>query len=260
MGLAGLGAGQGASQDAPAVPVFVEETATAGVDHAYAGGWEFMVGGGVATLDCDDDGFDDLFLAGGEGQARLYRNASAVAGPLRFEPVASGLELGGVTGGYPLDVDGDGLLDLVLLRVGENVAMRGRGDCRFERANEAWGFDGGDAWSTALAATWERGLDWPTLAVGNYIDRREEAFPWGSCTDNWLHRPAAGRRLRGPAAADPEPLRAVDAVHRLEPLGRPGAARSPTTASTTRAARSSSGGSTPARRRRSTPTRTAGGR
>ena len=77
----------------------------------------------------------------------------------------------------------------MLLRVGENVVMRGLGGCRFERANEAWDFDGGDAWSTALAATWEHGADWPTIAIGNYIDRREEMSPWGSCTDNWLHRP-----------------------------------------------------------------------
>ena len=60
------------------------------------------------------------------------------------------------------------------------------------RANAAWGFDGGDAWTTAFAATWEEGAAWPTLAVGNYIDRREAMFPWGSCTDNWLHRPAPG--------------------------------------------------------------------
>jgi hypothetical protein len=26
--------------------------------------------------------------------------------------------------------------------------------------------------------------------VGNYIDRTQDAFPWGSCTENWLHRPA----------------------------------------------------------------------
>jgi hypothetical protein len=110
--------------------------------------------------------------------------------------------LDAVLGAYPLDVDGDGRQDLVLLRLGENVVMRGLGDCRFERANEAWGFDGGDAWSTALAATWEAGAVWPTIAIGNYVDRKEEAFPWGSCTDNWLHRPAAGRQ----AFAPPLPL------------------------------------------------------
>ena len=77
----------------------------------------------------------------------------------------------------------------MLLRVGENIAMRGLGGCRFEPANAAWGFDGGDGWSTALAATWEKGADWPTIAIGNYIDRKEEISPWGSCTDNWLLRP-----------------------------------------------------------------------
>jgi enediyne biosynthesis protein E4 len=94
-----------------------------------------------------------------------------------------------VTGAYPLDIDSDGITDLVLLRVGENVVMRGLGHCRFEEANRRWGFDGGDAWSTAFAATWEKGAAWPTLAVGNYIDRHEDTSPWGSCTDNWLHRP-----------------------------------------------------------------------
>ena len=81
--------------------------------------------------------------------------------------------------------------------------MRGLGDCTFERANEAWGFDGGDAWSTALAATWEKGAAWPTVAVGNYIDRTEEISPWGSCTPNWLHRPGEARAFAAPLALKP---------------------------------------------------------
>lgn len=194
------------AEDAPVVPGFVEETAEAGIDSVYSGEWEFMVGGGAATFDCNDDGYPDMLLAGGAGPARFYRNAGTMGGPLRFVVERSGLELDGVAGAYPLDVDSDGITDLVLLRVGENVAMRGRGECRFERANEAWGFDGGDAWSTAFAATWERGEQWPTFAVGNYIDRTQDAFPWGSCTDNWLHRPAAGderRRFAAPVALKP---------------------------------------------------------
>ena len=130
-----------------------------------------------------------MLLAGGASPAKFYRNASTRGGALRFKAETSGLELDKVTGAYPLDIDSDGITDLVLLRVGENVVMRGLGGCRFERANEAWGFDGGDAWSTALAATWEHGADWPTIAIGNYIDRHEDISPWGSCTDNWLHRP-----------------------------------------------------------------------
>lgn len=181
----------GAAEPAILVPVFAEETAASGIDSVYAGEWEFMVGGGAATFDCNDDGYPDVFLAGGSSPAKFYVNTSTRGGALTFKLQASGLELDRATGAYPLDIDSDGKTDLVVLRSGENMVMRGLGGCRFEPANEAWGFDGGDGWSTAFAATWERGSTWPTLAIGNYIDRTEEIEPWGSCTENWLHRPAA---------------------------------------------------------------------
>lgn len=184
-------------------PKFIEETASAGLGITFAGEWEEMVGGGVAAFDCSGDARPEVFVAGGVNPAGLWRNDSAVGGPLSFRAVESGLELTRVAGAYPLDIDSDGVMDLVLLRVGENVVMRGLGDCRFERANEAWGFNGGDAWSTAFAATWEAGAAFPTLAIGNYIDRAEEAFPWGSCTDNWLHRGLSGGGAAGFAAPLP---------------------------------------------------------
>lgn len=188
----------------PDVPRFIEETATAGVDSVYDGEWEYMVGGGVAAFDCSDDGLPDLFLAGGTNPAALFLNQSDRGGALRFTRHEAGVEVTAATGAYPMDVDGDGILDLIILRVGENLAMRGLGDCRFERANEAWGLDGGDAWHTAFSATWEDGADWPTLAVGTYIDRTQEDFPWGNCTDNWLLRPEPGqRRFAAPLALTP---------------------------------------------------------
>jgi hypothetical protein len=171
-------------------PVFVDETVGSGLASVYAGDWQYMVGGGVSAFDCNADLLPDLVLAGGEGAASVWVNRSGAA--LRFEKAVSGVEMTGVTGAYPMDIDSDGVADLIVLRVGENVVMRGLGACRFERANEAWGFDGGDGWSTALAATFERGAEWPTIAVGNYVNRKEEAFPWGSCTPNWLHRPGEG--------------------------------------------------------------------
>ena len=183
----------------PAIPRFVEEP---GPDSTYAGGWEYMVGGGAASCDCDADGLSDLLLAGGEAPARFLRNRSTQGGPLDFAAEPSGLELTAVTGAYPLDADSDGVMDLALLRVGETVLMRGLGDCRFARANEDWGFDGGDAWTTAFAATWEAGADWPTLALGTYIDRTQEDFPWGSCTENRLYRPA-GRGFAAPLPLTP---------------------------------------------------------
>jgi enediyne biosynthesis protein E4 len=185
------------------VESFHAETLSAGINSVYSGEWEYMVGGGVATFDCNADGFSDMLLAGGTSQAKFYRNTSDIGGALRFSEQVTGLELDKVTGAYPLDIDSDGITDLVMLRVGENVVMRGLGACKFERANEAWGFDGGDAWSAAFAATWERGADWPTLVVGNYINRNEEISPWGSCTDNWLHRPAAPKQFAKPLALKP---------------------------------------------------------
>ena len=174
-----------------AVPHFVDDTAKVGIDSVYKGEWQYMVGGGVAAFDCAGDGFASLFFAGGESPAKFYRNVSKRGGDIRFKEQTSGLELSNVIGAYPIDVDGDGIADVMLLRVGGNVLMRGLGNCKFERANELWGFEGGDSWSTAFSATWERGALWPTLAIGNYVNRHEEVAPWGTCTDNWLFRPAA---------------------------------------------------------------------
>lgn len=189
------------AQTSVVIPTFKEETATAGVHSAYMGEWQYMVGGGVATFDCNGDGFPDMLLAGGEAKAKFYLNQSKKGGELQFKQQKSGLELDHVTGAYPLDIDGDGITDLVLLRVGETLVMRGLGGCRFEKANAKWGFNGGDAWSTAFAATWEHGANWPTLAVGTYINRKEEISPWGTCTDNWLHRPLADKRKFAPPLA-----------------------------------------------------------
>ena len=181
-----------AAQDTPAAPkpspVFLEQTSASGLTHKFTGEWEFMVGGGVASFDCNGDAKPDLLLSGGTSPSTFFVNQSPVRGDLKFTRQMSGLEMDMVSGAYPLDMDSDGLMDIVMLRVGENKVMRGLGNCLFSEANKDWGFDGGDAWSTAFAATWEKGAEWPTIAIGNYIDRTQEAFPWGSCTDNWLHR------------------------------------------------------------------------
>ncbi len=172
------------------VPRFVDETKLAGIDSIYDGSFLFMVGGGVAAFDCDANGLPDLVFAGGTNPAKLYRNRSAVGGSLSFERVKnSGLDITSVSGVYPLDIDGDKIVDLAVLRVGENLLMRGRGDCTFERANEAWGFDGGNAWTTAFSATWEKGVDWPTLAFGNFLDRETVIMGYGDCDANALYRP-----------------------------------------------------------------------
>ena len=90
--------------------------------------------------------------------------------------------------------------DLAVLRRGETVLLRGLGDCRFERANEQWSFDGGDAWTTAFSATWEDSSTLPTLAVGRYLDLEKTTNSTLVCGDNQLFRPA-NDRMYGPATA-----------------------------------------------------------
>ena len=155
--------------------------------HSYTGGWEHFVGGGVALFDCNGDGRMDAFLAGGDTPAALWVNTSTTGEPrFRSAEVAPIL---GVTGAYPLDIDSDGHQDLVVLRVGENQLLRGHGDCTFSLANEAWGFETVNQWTTAFSATWEPGADWPTLAIGNYVDREDPNGPFEACDDNALYRP-----------------------------------------------------------------------
>jgi hypothetical protein len=192
----------GLAQADPVIPQFKEETAISGLTSIYKGDWQFMVGGGVAAFDCSGDGLPELFIAGGENKAKLFTNQSKSGGALKFaEASGSGLGFDRVTGAYPIDIDGDGNMDLVVLRVGESKVMRGLGHCKFTEMNKAWHIDGGDAWATAFSATWEKGNTLPTLAFGTYIDRKFEDDPWGHCSDNWLLRPDSDQKAYGPRIA-----------------------------------------------------------
>lgn len=174
------------------VPVFVEEGEAAGLRHRYGGPWEYFVGGGVAAFDCNGDRRPDLVVAGGANRAALFVNASPTGGALRFERRAHALPekySQKVIGFYPVDIDNDGLRELIVLRVGENVVLRGRPDCSFEPAGREFAIEGGRAWTTAFAATFERGRAHPTLVFGNYVDRSAPGSPWGTCHDNILMRP-----------------------------------------------------------------------
>jgi hypothetical protein len=198
----GLAPWSPAATDGVPIPRFVDETASSGLDFTSGGDFTYAVGGGVAVFDCNDDGREDLYLAGGENPAALFRNDSPTGGALAFTRLtASATDLDKVNGAYPIDLDGDRRIDLVVLRNGENVVLRGLGDCRFERANEPWGLDGGDELTEAFSATWEPGAAWPTVAFGNYVDpTQEDPSRW--CEPNELVRPAV------PAAGfgAPQPL------------------------------------------------------
>jgi hypothetical protein len=181
------------SDSALGAPHFIEEATAAGIDHRYAGEFPYVVGGGVAVFDCNEDGRQELYLAGGADPAALYRNDSEVGGELRFSQLANPVtDLTEVTGAYPLDIDGDGVTDLAVLRIGPNVLLRGLGDCEFEQATADWGLDGGDVSTTAFSATWEASASWPTLAFGSYRNEASNDVAH-LCYDNELVRPNASQ-------------------------------------------------------------------
>ena len=139
-------------------PRFVEEAIAAGIEHAYDGEFTFFVGGGVGGLRLRRRRAARP-LPGGRrasrprcsatearaaARSRFERMAEPDDRPDRRSPARTRSTSTATTS-----------IDLAVLRLGENVLLRGLGDCRFERGQRGTGLDGGDAWTTAFSATWE---------------------------------------------------------------------------------------------------------
>ena len=206
--------GGGGSSGATA-PHFVDDTSLSGISHEYGGGFDYFVGGGVAAFDCDGDGRDELYLAGGSGPAALFHNDSAVGGALRFSQVTSAVtDLTEVTGAYPLDIDSDGQIDLVVLRHGGDEVLRGLGGCHFEDATAQLGL----APATRLDDGVQRDLGGrltrcrPSRSADTSSPVRMSATRAGSCDPT-----PPMRATRTPASARAWLLHAVHALQRLEP-------------------------------------------
>jgi enediyne biosynthesis protein E4 len=177
---------------AQADPLFIDRSGALPVAHEYTGGWTHFTGGGVAIFDCNGDARPDLYAAGGESPAHLFVNTTKAPGDAVSFALGDAPGLTDTTGAYPLDIDGDGALDLAVLRVGPDVLLRGHGDCTFTDASAEWGFAPRDAWTTAFTATWERGQTRPTLVFGHYVDRANPEGPFGACDTSDLYRPKNG--------------------------------------------------------------------
>ncbi len=190
------------------VPHMVEQAQLGGLDQTFGGPWEYFVGGGGASFDCNGDRMPDLLISGGENPATLFVNQSSAGGDLRFTKQPLGLskeDIAKVTGAYPVNIDNDAHMDVVLLRLGQNIVLQGQGNCQFAKANTTFSLHGGDAWTTGFSAIWEPDMTFPTLAFGNYIDRSLPGSPWGTCHDNVLARPKTEAGAK-PDYADPTVL------------------------------------------------------
>jgi enediyne biosynthesis protein E4 len=193
----------------PELP-FTDITARAGITFVHTNGalgeklLPETMGGGVAFLDFDNDGDQDLlFVNSGNWPWRsqdsairnpqsaidqsllssaatvvLYRNDTPAGGPVKFTDVtaASGLRLAaygmGVAAG---DYNNDGRVDVFLTALGGNRLFRNEGNGRFSDATATAGVGGApEAWSTSAAF-----LDFDNdgdldLFVANYIQWSRE--------------------------------------------------------------------------------------
>jgi len=157
--------------------------------HIYDGGWEHYVGGGVAAFDCDGDHLPELYAAGGDNPATLFRNNSQPNREVEFsQETPEELRISGVIGAYPLDIDSDQRIDLVVLRVGENLLLKGGPDCSFTPFSNLE-ITKTNKWTTAFSAAWEKDQTLPTLVFGNYVNRSDPNGPFRACDFHNLFRP-----------------------------------------------------------------------
>ena len=149
---------------------------------------KFMVetfGSGVAWIDYDNDGFEDLYFVNGAPGASnaLYRNNKDgtfrdVTAQARVD--GSGAGKGAYKTGVAVgDYDNNGYLDLFVTSLGPDVLYKNNGDGTFADVTAAAGVAGGASeWSTSTGfLDYDRDGDLD-LYVANYLDFRLKENPF----------------------------------------------------------------------------------
>ncbi len=167
--------------------VFTEISQSAGIDHIHL--HPDYMGGGVACLDYDNDGFPDLYFTGGYGMDRLYRNDGTgsftdVTLGAGFQSTENFVTLGVVTG----DIDNDGFRDIFLATDAgyPNALFRNNGNGTFtDIGSTALGTDT----LVAVSATFgDYNLDgFLDLYVVNYFDFPPDPLGKVECIPNNLY-------------------------------------------------------------------------
>jgi len=112
--------------------LFEEVSFQSGIDHLQLNG--FFFGGGIAVLDFDNDGWEDVYFTGGQNPDKLYRNLGN--GQFSDVSIQSGISslpevttMGVIAG----DVNNDGYQDLIVTTFfgSESMLLANQGDGTF---------------------------------------------------------------------------------------------------------------------------------
>ena len=181
---AALMAAVSAVAEAPAAAeLFVVVNEAAGIDAPHRSSWaEFVhesftsgyLGIGQAWGDWDNDGWVDLFLAGGQSPSTLYRNNGDGTFGIPRQAADVTLPDAWTGGAVWADYDNDGWRDLYVLTHGANVLFRNEAGTGFrdvtadagvgdagKGATAAWGDYDGDGFLDLFVANWRCYPDCP---------------------------------------------------------------------------------------------------
>ena len=159
---------------------FVDITQNAGIDH-YFEVYEGMFGGGVAVIDYNNDGFEDLYITGGIQEDQLLENLQNGTFKNILKTAKLDASLDFVTQGVAAaDFNRDGWMDLFISTItskgkkktiprAQNLVFINQGDGTFKDESKSFGIQSTESFSTGISIG-DFNLDgFPDLYVGNYF-------------------------------------------------------------------------------------------